>query len=358
MRATRPALEVRPDIADLDPYVSPQLPARYRLNSNESPHPPPAELIASVAGKLAEIAINRYPDDEARELYAAIAKRSGWRPDGVWVANGSNEIFLHLFLAFGGPQRSALLFSPTYSLHSSIPRITGTDVLEVDRTESFLIDLDAAAGAIRRARPDVVIVCSPNNPSGACEPVPTTRALAEEAPGLVVVDEAYIEFAGESDSAASLLDEYPNLVIVRTFSKAWRLAGVRIGYMLADPITVSELRRVRLPYHLSSIAQAMGLAALEHGPETLDAVQEIVMERERIALELQTMGVLAHPSRANFVLFETHDPEALWRALLDRGVLVRSYSGQRGLEHCLRVTVGLPDENSAFLAAMKEIAVA
>lgn len=357
MHGARPVLDVRPDIADLDPYVSPQHPARYKLNSNESPYPPPAALVAKVAGKLADIAFNRYPDNEAHELYDAIAERSGWRRDGVWVANGSNEIFLHLFLAFGGPLRSTLLFSPTYSLHSSIPRITGTTVLRVDRDNSFLVDLDAAAEAIRRARPDVVIVCSPNNPSGACEPVATTRALAEEAPGMVVVDEAYIEFAGEGDSAASLLREHANLVIVRTFSKAWRLAGVRIGYMLADPATVAELKRVRLPYHLSSIAQAMALGALEHAPETLEAVREIVAERERIALELQAMGVLAHPSHANFVLFEAHDAEAVWDALLDRGVLVRSYSGQHGLERCLRVTVGLPDENSAFLAAMKEVAV-
>jgi histidinol-phosphate aminotransferase len=352
---TRPALEVRPDIADLDPYVSPSLPARYRLNSNESPYPPPARLVAEVTEKLADLAFNRYPDNEAVALYRAIAQRNAWSVDGIWVANGSNEIFLHLFLAFGGPQRSALLFSPTYSLHSSIPRITGTSVSQVDRTERFLIDLDAGAETIRRERPDVVIVCSPNNPSGASEPLATTRALADEAPGLVVVDEAYIEFAEEGESAAALLHDHPNLVIVRTFSKAWRLAGVRIGYMLADPATVSELRRVRLPYHLSSIAQAMGLAALEHASETLEAVREVVAERERLALELQAMGVMAHPSRANFILFEVDDPDSAWGALLERGVLVRNYSGNRGLERCLRVTVGLPEENSAFLEAFREI---
>ena len=351
----RPALEVRPDIADLDPYVSPSHPARYRLNSNESPYPPPAGLVADVTRKLAGLAFNRYPDNEADALYTAIAQRTAWSREGVWVANGSNEIFLHVFLAFGGPQRSALLFSPTYSLHSSIPRITGTSVHQMERTERFLIDRDAAIDVIRRDRPDVVIVCSPNNPSGACEPLATTRALAEEAPGLVVVDEAYIEFAERDESAATLLHDHRNLVIVRTFSKAWRLAGVRIGYMLADPATVSELRRVRLPYHLSSIAQAMGLAALEHAPETLDAVHEIVAERERVALELQAMGVMVHPSRANFILFEVDGPDTWWRALLERGVLVRNYSGTPGLERCLRVTVGQPEENSAFLEAFREV---
>jgi histidinol-phosphate aminotransferase len=351
----RPALAVRPDIADLKPYASPRLPARYQLNTNESPYPPPAGLVEEVTKKIVESSFNRYPDNHAAPLLAAVAERNAWRPDGVWIANGSNEVLLHLFLAFGGPERSALLFVPTYSLHASIPRITGTRVHEGERDDEFLIDLEDAVDAIRGGRPDVVVVCSPNNPTGECEPVPTIAALAEEAPGLVVVDEAYIEFADDSDSAAPLLEQYDNLVVVRTFSKAWRLAGVRIGYMLSAPAIVSELARVRLPYHLSSIAQAMGLAALEHSAETLDAVRSIVDERKRVGLELQAMGLLAYPSRANFVLFEVPDPERVWRGLLDRGVLVRSYAGQPLLERCLRVTIGLAEENDAFLRALKEV---
>jgi histidinol-phosphate aminotransferase len=350
----QPALRARDDIADLDPYVSPQHRARYRLSTNESPYPPPAGLVRDVVEALTEISFNRYPDNDARRLVRAVAERNAWRPEGVWVANGSNEIFLHFFLAFGGPERSALLFAPTYSLHSSIPRITGTRVSRAERDEQFTIDLEAALATIRRERPAVVIVCSPNNPSGTSEPVPTIRALAEAAPGLVVVDEAYIEFADPSDSAAPLLEEHANLVVVRTFSKAWRLAGVRIGYMLADPTIVSELRRVRLPYHLSAVTQAMGLAALAHAPETLQAVQAITEERERVALELQAMGIMAHPSRANFILYEVHDAARVWRSLLRRDVLVRRYPRQPRLGDCLRVTIGLPEENDAFLAAMAE----
>jgi histidinol-phosphate aminotransferase len=209
--------------------------------------------------------------------------------------------------------------------------------------------------AIRGHRPDVVIVCSPNNPTGGCEPVPTIAALAEEAPGLVVVDEAYIEFAEGSDTAVTLLPHYDNLVVVRTFSKAWSLAGVRIGYLLADPAIVAELARVRLPYNVSTITQAMGLAALEHAPETFDAVRSIVEERNRVGLELQAMGLLAYPSRANFVLFEVPDADRVFDGLLERDVLVRSYSNHPRLANCLRVTIGLAEENDAFLAALREI---
>jgi histidinol-phosphate aminotransferase len=351
----RPALAVRPDIADLDPYASPQLSARYRLNTNESPYPPPAGLVEDVIKKLAELSFNRYPDNDAAELLDAVAERNSWTSSGVWVANGSNEIFLHLFLAFGGPERSSLLFDPTYSLHTSIPRITGTRVHRCARDEEYLIELEDAVRVIRSRRQDVVIVCSPNNPTGACEPVPTIRALVEEAPGLVVADEAYIEFAEESDSVAPLLEEYDNLCVVRTFSKAWRLAGVRIGYMLTAPAIVSELRRVRLPYHLSSLTQVVALAALANVQETLTAVRAIVQERDRIALELQAMGLRAYPSRANFVLFEVPDPERVWRALLEREIAVRNYSGEPGLEQCLRVTVGTPAENTAFLHNLGQV---
>ncbi len=258
----RPALTVRADLQDLEPYRSPQLPARYRLNTNESPYAPPPELIETITERLQGIALNRYPDHRAEGLFRAISGYADWSSDGLWVANGSNEVMLHLFLAFGGAGRTSVSFEPTYSLHTTIPRIAGTRIRQLWRSEDFTIDLDEAVALIRKQRPEIVMVCSPNNPSGHCESRDTVRVLLEESPGIVVVDEAYIEFAGAGDSMRPLLDDHPNLVIVRTFSKAWRLAGVRIGYMLADPATVSELRRVRLPYHLSSIAQAMGLAAL------------------------------------------------------------------------------------------------
>jgi histidinol-phosphate aminotransferase len=350
-----PPLDVRPDLRDVAPYVSPQQPARYRMNTNESPYEPPETLVAEVTEELRAAALNRYPDRDATELFRSLQRWAAWPSEGLWVANGSNEVFLHLFLAFGGPGRSALVFEPTYSLHSLIPQIASTKVHTLARDEDYEIDLDSAVDLIRRGRPEIVIVCSPNNPTGNCEPLDTVRALATEASGLVVVDEAYIEFADEAESARSLMDLHENLVLVKTFSKAWRLAGVRIGYMLAEPSLIDAMRRVRLPYHLSAITQIVGRAAIKHAGETLELVRSIADERDRIAIELQAMGVKTYPSRANFVLFEVGDPQATWEALLERDVLVRDYAGQPQLEKCLRVTAGLPEETDAFIEAMREV---
>jgi histidinol-phosphate aminotransferase len=348
-------LEVRPDLVQVAPYVSPQLPARFRMNTNESPYAPPEALVEAVTSELRDAALNRYPDRDATRLFEALSGRTDWPVDGLWVANGSNEVFMHLFLAFGGADRSALVFEPTYSLHSLIPRIASTRVHIVARDQDFAVDLEGAIGLLRDQKPEVVILCSPNNPTGNCEPLDAIRAIAEEAPGLVVVDEAYIEFAEPSESARPLLESYPNLVLVKTFSKAWRLAGVRIGYMLADPSLVEAMRRVRLPYHLSAITQIVGRAAIAHADETLRLVRSIAEERDRISLELQAMGVKTYPSRANFVLFEVDDPKAVWDGLLKQDVLVRNYAGQPHLERCLRVTAGLPEETDAFLRAMAEV---
>jgi histidinol-phosphate aminotransferase len=263
---------------------------------------------------------------------------------------------MHLFLGFGGADRKTLLFEPTYSVHSLIPRIAATEVVQIDRADDFHIDLDAALKTIEKEQPEIVIVCSPNNPTGDCEPLSTVRALVEAAPGLVVVDEAYAEFADPADSARPLLTEYPNLVVTKTFSKAWRLAGVRIGYMLAQPTLIEELARVRLPYHLSSITQLIGVGAIRHSAETLDLVRSLVEQRERVARELAQLGTKVYPSKANFVLFEVEDADRVWKELLERDVLIRNYSGSRGLENCLRVTAGLPEEMDAFLRAFGEVA--
>jgi histidinol-phosphate aminotransferase len=350
-----PPLPVRHDLTDVEPYVSPQLPARVRLNTNESPYPPPADLLEEVFAALAEHDLNRYPDRDANALTAAIAEHTGWPRDGVWPANGSNEGFLHLFLAFGGVGRKVMVFEPTYSLHSLIPRITGTQVVQMPRDEDFEIDVDAAVDAIGREKPAVVVVCSPNNPTGLCEPLPALKALVDVAPGLVVVDEAYGEFGESEDSAIPLLADRPQVVIAKTLSKAWRLAGVRIGYLLAAPSIITAMARVKLPYHLSTFTQLIGRAALRRADEALRVVEAIKTERDRINIELRAMGVRAWPSHANFVLFQTPGADALWSALLERGVLVRNYAGAPGLEDCLRVSAGRPEETDEFLAAMRQV---
>lgn len=348
-------LPLRPDLEDVEPYVSPQLPARVRLNTNESPYAPPRTLTDALLREVEGMSLNRYPDRDARRLVDGLAEKWSWPREGVWVANGSNEVFMHLFLAYGGPERTCLTFEPTYSLHSLIPRLALTDVAHLPRDESFAIDVDAAASLIEEHRPEVVVVCSPNNPTGNSTPLDDVSALCRVAPGLVVVDEAYGEFAPDGASAVSLLGGHDNLVVVRTFSKAWRLAGVRIGYLLAAPDLVSQMAVARLPYHLSTLSQAVGIAALEAEDDTLQAVGEIVSERDRIAAALDELGLRVMPSDANFVLFETADAAATWKALYERGILVRAYERSPVLGSYLRVTVGLPDENDEFLRTLEEV---
>ena len=348
-------LPLRPDLEDVEPYVSPQLPARVRLNTNESPYAPPRTLTDALAREVESMSLNRYPDRDARRLVDALAAKWQWPREGLWVANGSNEVFMHLFLAYGGPGRSAVTFEPTYSLHSLIPRLALTDVSQLRRDDSFAIDVDAAVRWMEKRPPDVVIVCSPNNPTGNSTPTAGVDALCRASNGLVVVDEAYGEFAPEGSSAVPLLRRHDNLAVVRTFSKAWRLAGVRIGYMLAAPEVASAMAVVRLPYHLSSLSQAVGVAALEAEPDALDAVAEIASERDRIAGGLTELGLRVAPSDANFVLFELEDAAAVWKALYERGVLVRAYEQSPVLRSWLRVTVGLADENDEFLRTLEEV---
>lgn len=355
MSSSRPALPARADLADVVAYEAEQPPARVRLNTNESPYAPPDGVLESVRRHLADVRLNRYPDKDATGLYRRLAELTGWPTDGLWVANGSNEVFLHLLLAFGGAERTALTFEPTYALHSTIPRVTGTRVEHLDRAGDFLIDLDSALDRIRTLRPELVMVCSPNNPTGGCEPRAAVRALLDAAPGLVVVDEAYIEFASPEESVRPLLDEHPNLVLVKTLSKAWSLAGVRLGYMLAAPQLVAEMKPVRIPYHLSTITQAAGEAALDARDALEEATASIAAERDRLVVSLQAMGVETFPSRANFVLFRVDDAPLVWKSLLEKEVLIRSYRGHPLLEGCLRVTAGLPEENNAFLAALEEV---
>ena len=346
---------MRPDLVSVAPYVSPQRPAKYRMNTNETPYAPPVALVEEVADELKRATLNRYPDRDATSLYDAISEHVGWPRDGLWVANGSNEVFMHLFLGFGGPARSTVVFEPTYSLHTLIPKIAATEVVTLRRGPDLAIDLDGALETMAEKRPEIVIACSPNNPSGMCEPIATTEALLAAAPGLVVVDEAYIEFTDPAKSVVPLLADHPNLIVVKTFSKAWRLAGVRIGYMLATPEIVADLARVRLPYHLSALTQIVGVAAVRHARETLELVKAIAGERGRISEGLAKLGLTHYPSDANFVLFEVDDPGTVWQGLLDREVLVRRYERQLGLEHALRVTAGLPEETDAFLVALEEV---
>ncbi len=346
---------VRPDLQLAEGYHSPQVDAEVRLNTNESPFGPPDAWREELLDALAEVSFHRYPDRPATELRRAVADLHGVTADEVFCANGSNEVLQSLMLAFGGPGRRALLFEPTYALHSHISRVTGTQVIEGGRDDDFRIDPEDAARLLSDECPDVTFLCSPNNPTGRSEPPATVEAVLAAAPGLVVVDEAYGQFspwsALELRGAAN-----PGLVVTRTFSKTWAMAGARLGYLVGDPAVVRACEAVVLPYHLSAQTQLAGLLALRHGPEMEARVARIAEERGRVATALADLPVDTWPSDANFILFRPRDRDAdeVWRSLLAHSVLIRNCANWDGLRGCLRVTVGTPDENDRFLAALKE----
>ncbi|HEY7146751.1 MAG TPA: histidinol-phosphate transaminase [Streptosporangiaceae bacterium] len=351
---------LRADLAGQQPYGAPQLDAAVRLNTNENPYPPSASLasdIAAAAG-VAAASLNRYPDREARALRADLAGYLGhglsWRQ--VWAANGSNEVIQQLLQAFGGPGRSALGFEPSYSMHPVIARTTGTRWIAARRSADFRVDPDQAAALCRQERPDVVFLTSPNNPTGTALPLAVIEAVCAAAPGMVVVDEAYAEFARDpGGTALGLLPRQRQLVVVRTMSKAFALAGARVGYLAADPAVISALLLVRLPYHLSAVTQAVARAALAHAAELRAGVAAIRAERDQAVSWLRGRGLTVADSDTNFVLFGRFgDRHAVWQALLERGVLIRE-SGPPGW---LRVSIGTSAEMAAFRQALDEVLAA
>ena len=345
----------RPGVRESGAYSSPQPDAAVRLNTNECPYGLPRAFADELARAVAEVPLHRYPDAAATRLREELAAVAGRPVAGTWVANGSNEILAQLLLAYGGPGRAAMAFQPTYSLHARLAWLASMDGLDVRTSPPWTIGAGEIAAAAE-ARPDVVFVCSPNNPTGNAQPVDAIDAIAGALPeSLVIVDEAYVEFGG--DTALALLDDRPNVAIVRTFSKAFALAGARIGYCFAAPEIVGDLERVRLPYHLSSLAQAAGLAALRHRTEALAILDAVREQRDLLVASLAAMaGVEVFPSDANFVLFRPpsgRPAERVWRDLLERGVLVRDVTSV--VPGALRVTAGTPREVDLFLDALGDV---
>jgi histidinol-phosphate aminotransferase len=345
----------REDLGLREGYHSPQVDVPVRLNTNESPLPPPEEWLAALQDELGQIVFNRYPDRDATDLRQALADLHGVRPEQVFCANGSNEVLQSLCLAYGGPGRSVAVFEPTYALHSHIAHLTGTSVFESQRRADFSLDLAVVHEVIADFRPTLTFLCSPNNPTGLADDPAAVRAVLGEVPGLLVVDEAYGQFA--EWSALTLIDDEAPLVVTRTFSKTWSMAGARLGYLVGPREVVLALERVALPYHLDAFKQAAGRLALRFVGEMEQRVGLIVRERQRILAAFGPLPVAAWPSQSNFILFrpERRKGGEVWQALLDRGILVRDTSTWPGLAGCLRVTVGTPEENDAFLAALEEV---
>ncbi len=347
--------EPRPDLGLREGYHSPQVDVPVRLNTNESPLPPPPEWTERLAEEVRSIPWNRYPDRAATGLRAALAGLHGVRPDQVFCANGSNEVLQSLCLAYGGPGRTVAVFEPTYALHSHIAHLTGTAVAEGQRRPDFTLDLDSVRDVVAGADPVITFLCSPNNPTGMADDPAAVRSVLDEAPGLVVVDEAYGQFADWS--AVDMVDDERPLVVTRTFSKTWSMAAARLGYLVGPAPVVAALERVALPYHLDTFKQVAGRLAVEFVGQMEERVGMIVRERQRILAAFAQLTVTAWPSQSNFILFrpESRGGAEVWNGLLERGVLVRDTSSWPGLAGCLRVTVGTAEENDTFLAALKEV---
>ena len=354
-------LPIRDDLKGRKPYGAPQLAVPFALNVNENTHRIPEEVAVDIIGRLASavLDINRYPDREFLALRNSLADYLGAEltAENIWAANGSNEVLQHIFQAFGGPGRSSLGFGPTYSMYGLIAQGTGTSYIDAPRLDRYEISPELVRDAILKHKPNIVMLCSPNNPTGT--PLSLScieaayEAVTEATGGIVVVDEAYAEFGGNTEvSAINLLQDRSRLLISRTMSKAFAFAGARVGYLAADPAVVDALRLVRLPYHLSAFTQAAAEAALDHSATMLATVDDIRFQRDRIVLELKELGLDPYRSDANFVLFGgVKDSNAVFEALLAKGVLIRNV----GIPGTLRVSAGTEAETTAFLDALRQV---
>ena len=373
-------LPLRPDLEGEAPYGAPEIDVPVRLNVNENPYPPSTAVIESIATAVARAAqgLNRYPERDFPRLREALADyleaESGVHltPEQIWAANGSNEVMLHVLQAFGGPGRTCLTFTPTYSMYPEYARDSLTDYVTRPRREDFTLDVETAVAAISELRPAVVILASPNNPTGTALPLEDIDRILEAARGhgpmlgaeigsparagdcVVVIDEAYAEFRRPGvPSALELLGPAnPHLAVTRTMSKAFGAAGLRLGYLAADRALVDALRVVRLPYHLSAVTQAAALAALSHRDELMTQVASLRDERDALVAWLRGRGLTAHESDANFVLFGPFpDRESVWQALLDAGILIRVV----GPEGFLRASIGTPEEMERLRSALAAV---
>ena len=333
-------------------YHSAQVDVPVRLNTNESPFSPPVAWLDAVADIAQSIQWNRYPDRAATELRETIARRHGVSPGNIFVANGSNEVIQTILLAYGGAGRCVATFEPTYQMYSQIARVTGADVVQGERTADLTLDALEIERVLTRHQPSVSFLCNPNNPTGLIESRENLDAMLAHTSGIVVVDEAYAEFS--EWSAIDLVSEDKPLAVTRTFSKTLSMAALRVGYVVAPKQMISDLEIAVLPYHLDSFKQAATIAALGFVSEMEERVDAIKSERSRIFAAISAMDCDVWPSGSNFILFRPRSSgaSAVWQRMVDAGVLVRDCSTWPRLSGCLRVTVGTPDENSAFLGAL------
>ncbi len=344
----------QPNLEGITPYDPKYLPAKIYLSANENPGNVPEEVQLEIRKALKSFSFNRYPDPLANELRSLIAEANGLSRENVLLGNGGDELLFNLALCWGGPGRKFLNVPPTFSVYEANARLTGTEVVNIPRKENFDIDEEAVLARMAEGDIDFAVITSPNNPTGKMASETFLKKLLDSSDALVMVDEAYFEFS--RFSMRPYLDQYENLIILRTFSKAFSLAGVRMGYVLANPGVIREFLKVRQPYSVDSVSQAIATAVFKNRSLFVPGINQIIEQRGVLIEELNKLpGVTAYDSDSNYVLFRVNGADKVWEQLYGRGVLVRDFSHAQYLENCLRVTVGSPDENKEFLAALAQI---
>ena len=349
-----PVRQSAPNLASIEPYDPKYIPADVMISANENPHDVPDDLRRKIESAVRAVRFNRYPDPLANDLRDMIAEANGLDRNNVILGNGGDELLFNMALAFGGPGRTFLNIPPTFSVYVNNAQLTNTRVVEVPRNADFSIDEDAVVDRLAQGDIDYAIITSPNNPTGDVASDDFIRRALNASDALVMVDEAYFEFSRAT--VRPLLAEFDNLVILRTFSKAFSLAGVRMGYLLANECVINEFKKVRQPYSVDAVSQAIAKVVYENRSMFAPGINAIIDERARVTAELSAIdGVTVWPSGANYVLFRVEGASAVWQQLLDAGVLIRDFSRSARLENCLRVSIGSAEENTRFLETLRKI---
>ena len=354
MTNVRPAA---PQLADIEPYDPKYIPADIMISANENSSDVSREIRREIEHEMRKVPLNRYPDPLANDLRDMIAEANGLDRDQVIIGNGGDELLFNIALSWGGPGRKFLNMPPTFSVYKNNAQLTNTEIVDIWRKDDFSIDEDAVIGRLAAGDIDYTIVTSPNNPTGNLVIDTFVSRMCEASDALVMVDEAYFEFSRYT--MRPLLDAYDNLVILRTFSKAFSLAGVRLGYLLGNADVLREFKKVRQPYSVDALSQAVGRVVYRNRAQFEHVIDQIIVERGRMFEALGAIdGVTAFPSESNYILFrlpEDIDAGRVWQELLERGILIRDFSRSPGLEGCLRASIGLPEENERFIAELKAI---
>lgn len=353
---TAPLDIIKPAVRALRAYTLSPHRASVKINQNENPWDAPAEIKEEVLRRFAARKWSRYPDFVPVSLHERLAEFAGWKADGVIAGNGSNELIQALLMVSMGPGKRVLISEPTFTLYKQVATVLGGEVETVLLAPELTYDVVALLNTIEEKQPDVTIICSPNNPTGCIINESDLIALLKASRGLVVIDEAYHEFAQQS--VVPLLHEHENLIVLRTFSKAMAFAALRVGYLLASPELVIEIRKAVLPYNLNAFSQIAAEVAIEKYPTLLGpAVESIVTERERLYTALSHLrGLTPVLSKGNFMVVRANtDPKRIFEELLKRDILVRDVSGYPMLREYFRVSVGTPEENDRLVRALHEI---